>query len=148
MYLTKEEFLVLSARKLGIHSREEISQKFKLSQTSIALCDNALYQKYGIKANSTVELKQKLVEIADLKKVEIVDSDKIPYFEYENDVLVKKIKITKIDVLALLDYFQYIEDEKKEYELILNEDASNMYRILEIKDVETLEKTKLTSEAG
>ena len=148
MYLTKEEFLVLSARKLGIHSREEISQKFKLSQTSIALCDNALYQKYGIKANSTVEYKQKLVEVADLKKVEVVDADKMPYFEYENNVLVKKIKITKKDVLALLDYFQCVEDEKKEYELILDEDTSNMYRTLEVKDLETYEKSELTSAAG
>ena len=148
MYLTKEEFLVLSARKLGIHSREEISQKFKLSETTIALCDKALYQKYGIKANSTVEYKQKLVEVADLKKVEVVDADKMPYFEYENNVLVKKIKITKKDVLALLDYFQCVEDEKKEYELILDEDTSNMYRTLEVKDLETYEKSELTSEAG
>ena len=148
MYLTKEEFLVLSARKLGIHSQGEISQKFKLSATIIANCDRALYQKYGIKANSTIEYKQKLVEVADLKKVEVVDINNMPYFEYENDVLVKKIKITKKDVLALFDYFQNVEDEKKEYELILNEDTSNMYRILEIKDVETLEKTQLTSEVG
>ena len=148
MYLTNEEFLVLSARKTGIHCKRDIAEKFKLSETTVALCDNNLFKKYGIRANSTVEAKQKLVEIADLKKVEVVDSDKIPYFEYENDVLVKKIKITKIDVLALLDYFQYVEDEKKEYELILNEDASNMYRILEIKDVETLEKMQLTSEVG
>ena len=148
MYLTKEEFIVLSARKMGMHSRSEISKKFKLPETVIAKCDKALYQKYGIKANSTIEFKQKLVETADLKKVEVVEPDKMPYFEYENNMLVKKMKITTKDVLALSKYFKDVENENKEYELILDEDVSNMYRLLGIKNILTGEKTQLTDEVG
>lgn len=148
MYLTKEEFLVLSARKMGIHQRKEISQKFKLSETIIALCDNNLFKKYGIKAGSSIEAKQKLVEIADLKKVEVVEIDKMPFYEYENNTLVKKIKITKKDCLTLFRYFENIEDENQEYELVLDEDFSNLYRTLEIKDVKTSRKEDLTKEIG
>ena len=55
MYLTKDEFIVLSARKMGIYASSEICQKFNISQTAIKLADNALLQKYGIKAKSAVE---------------------------------------------------------------------------------------------
>ena len=146
MYLTQEEFLVLSARKMGIHKKSEIAYKFKLSEITVALCDNNLFKKYGIKAKSSVEAKQKLVEIADLKKVKVVDIDKIPFFEYENNTLVKKMKITKNDVEALSRYFENIEDENKVYELILDEDFNNMYRFLEIKDLSTGKKEKIISE--
>ena len=146
MYLTREEFLVLSARKMGIHCKRDIAEKFKLSETTVAICDNNLFKKYGIKAKSTVEAKQKLVEVADLKKVEVVETDKMPFFEYENNALVKKMKITKKNVEALSKYFENVKDESQEYELILDEDFNNMYRILEIKDPLTGKKEELMSE--
>ena len=137
MYLTEEEYMVLSARKMGIHQRSEIAHMFKLSETTVAICDSNLFKKYGIKTSSTVEAKQRLAEVADLGKAEAVEKDKIPFFEYENNALVKKIKISKNDVFALYRYFQNISDENKIYELISDEDDTNTYRTLEIKDIKT-----------
>jgi len=153
MYLTQEEFIVLSARKMGIYATSEICQKFNISETAIKFADNALCKKYGISVKSAVNAKQKLVEIADIKQVKVVDRDKIPYYEYELIsghkniyTLVKKLKITKKDVLALNNYFKSVEDENKQYELILDEDFFGMYRFLQVKEPDTNNKIDLTEE--
>ena len=150
MYLTKEEFLVLSARKMGINVKQEIAQKFNLSEATVALCDRALYKKYGIEASSLADYNQKLVETADLNKVMVVDIDKMPYVEYEkkgNDyILVKKMRISKKEGSALSKYFADIRDDE-EYELILDDDVHNMYRTFEIKNISTGKKENLPTES-
>ncbi|MCD7740389.1 MAG: hypothetical protein LUH11_03470, partial [Candidatus Gastranaerophilales bacterium] len=70
----------------------------------------ALYAKYV--ADDRLELVQK----ADLDKVEICEKGNIPYFEYDNDEggwLVKKIHISKSDILKLSEIFSQMPDNKE-----------------------------------
>ncbi len=138
MYLTENEFKVLSGIIIGLNDKE-MQKKFHLSLSDIKLNKNNLCKKYGAK-----ESYRELKTIADLKKVEVAEPNAIPFFEYEGSVLVKKIKITKIDVIKLVVFFNRVPN-RKEYELILDEDFGNMYRFLEIKDPVTNKKRTISS---
>lgn len=139
MYLTQDEFVTLSGIKLGLSSRQ-ISKKFKISVTAAMKARGNLCKKYGVK-NHWSELN----EIADLKKVEVREENNIPFFQYENSFLVQKIKICKGDVITLLKLFEQENDNKKEYELILNEDFNNMFNLLHVKNLETNETKEVRS---
>lgn len=111
MFLTEDEFIILSALRIGLNNTE-IKEKFDIELIENDSRLNALYQKYG--ANSI----NKLVQIADLKKVEVLPKEKIPYYQYEDSELVHKIKICKNDVINLIKFFENVSDDKQEYELI------------------------------
>ena len=151
MYLTPDEFKILNGIKMGL-SNSEIEKKFKMRLYCNDPRLSSLYKKYGIK-NKGKGLKYALFEKADLDFVKVVSIDEIPYFEYENTLgskipsLVKKIKITKKDVSNLFKYFRNVDDEDREFELIFDEDAFNMFKVLEIKDPLTGNKTEISSEA-
>ena len=145
MYLTPEEFKILNAIKSGL-SQQEIKQQFGITMYFNDPRLSSLYKKYGIK-NEGKGLKYALFQKADINKAEVVNIDEIPYFEYENNTLVKKIKITKEDFSALEKFFKKVKNKNKEYELILDEDAFNMYRFLSVKDVLTGKKFDLCREA-
>lgn len=125
MFLTKDEFIILSAIKIGLNNTE-IKEKFGIELIKNDSRLNALYQKYG--ASSMDEL----LQIADLKKVEVLPKEKIPYYQYEGSELVHKIKFYKNDVVNLLNFFKNVSDNSKEYELIYR-NKSNGFKI-EIKN--------------
>lgn len=119
MFLTEDEFIILSAIKIGLNNTE-IKEKFDIELIENDSRLNALYQKYG--ANSINEL----VQIADLKKVEVLPKEKIPYYQYEGSELVHKIKICKNDVIKLTNFFDNVSNNTKEYELIYHENFSDL----------------------
>lgn len=125
MFLTKDEFIILSAIKIGLNNTD-IKEKFGIELIKNDSRLNALYQKYG--ASSMDEL----LQIADLKKVEVLPKEKIPYYQYEGSELVHKIKFYKNDVVNLLNFFKNVSDNSKEYELIYRKN-SNGFKI-EIKN--------------
>ena len=138
MFLTQNEFTVLSGIIIGLTDRE-MQEKFHLSKTVIKQNKNALCKKYGVKEHY-LELRH----LADLKKVEVFETENIPYFQYENSILVQKIKINKKEVQKLYEFFRN-KPENKDYELILDDDFSNLYRNIEIKDIETGEKYPIST---
>ena len=84
MFLTKDEFIILSAIKIGLNNTE-IKEKFGIELIENDSRLNALYQKYGVSSIN------ELLQIADLKKVEVLPKEKIPYYQYESSELVHKI---------------------------------------------------------
>ena len=120
MFLTEDEFI-----KIGLNNTE-IKEKFGIELIKNDSRLNALYQKYG--ASSMDEL----LQITDLKKVEILPKGKIPYYQYEGSELVHKIKICKNDAINLIKFFKNVSDNTKEYELIYRKN-SNGFKI-EIKN--------------
>ena len=142
MYLTQDEFLILSALKMGfneIETKKHFGLKLGSNDPRLA----ALYLKYGVKN------KQELLEKSNLKKVEVTEIENMPYFQYETmkgakiPDLVRKIKITKNDFLLLSKFFRTVNEPDKEFELIWYEDFFNIIECLEIKDTKTNEKYEL-----
>ena len=90
MYLTQNEFNVLSGKKIGL-SNSEMRQNFRMSETEIKIAYGHLLAKYDV--NDSLQLIKK----ANLKKVEVTENP--PYYEYEeiegHKRLVKKIQISK-----------------------------------------------------
>ena len=111
MFLTKDEFIILSAIKIGLNNTE-IKEKFGIELIENDSRLNALYQKYGV---SSVN---ELLQIADLKKVEVLPKEKIPYYQYESSELVHKIKICQNDVINLIKFFENVSDCEQEYEIM------------------------------
>lgn len=139
MYLTKNEFSVLCGIKF-IGSNKLISEKFRLKESIIQKNKNNLCLKYGIKDNY-----RELLKLADFTKLEVFEENEIPYYEYEDSVLVKKIKIKKSDAVKLAEFFKDVP-ENKDYELIYDEDYRGFYRTIYIKDLETGIKKEIVSE--
>ena len=111
MFLTKDEFIILSAIKIGLNNTE-IKEKFGIELIENDLRLNALYQKYGVSSIN------ELLQIADLKKVEVLPKEKIPYYQYESSELVHKIKICQNDVINLIKFFESVSDSEQEYEIM------------------------------
>ena len=111
MILTEDEFIILSAIKIGLNNTE-IKEKFGIELFVNDSRISALFQKYG--AGSI----NKLLQGADLKKVEILSKEKIPYYQYEGSELVHKIKICKNDVINLIKFFENVSDSEQEYEIM------------------------------
>ncbi len=111
MFLTKDEFIILSAIKIGLNNTE-IKEKFGIELIENDLRLNALYQKYGVSSIN------ELLQIADLKKVEVLPKEKIPYYQYESSELVHKIKICQNDVINLIKFFENVSDSEQEYEIM------------------------------
>ena len=111
MFLTKDEFIILSAIKIGLNNTE-IKEKFGIELIENDLRLNALYQKYGVSSIN------ELLQIADLKKVEVLPKEKIPYYQYESSELVHKIKICQNDVINLIKIFENVSDSEQEYEIM------------------------------
>ena len=138
MYLTKNEFSVLCGIKFALNNAQ-IRKKFNLSETEIKKNKINLYAKYG--ASDIKELLTK----ADFTKLEVFEDNAIPYYEYENSLLVKKIKIKKTYVTKLTEIFEKMP-VNNEYELIYNEDYSGFYRNISIKDLKTGKKKEVIME--
>ena len=144
MYLTEEEFLVLTSFKMGLtHSqaKEKLGITIHTNDTRVAnIC-----KKYGIE--NTCSIRPWIDKNVAMKKVVVFKQETIPFYQYEHNgkfyELVNKIKITKEDVLKLAEYFEKVEDNKQEFELISFNDYFNFYDYLEIKDLKTGEKDKL-----
>ena len=111
MFLTEDEFIILSAIKIGLNNTE-IKEKFGIELIENDSRLNALYQKYGVSSIN------ELLQIADLKKVEVLPPKKIPYYQYEGSELVHKIKICKNDVINLIKFFENVSDCEQEYEIM------------------------------
>ncbi len=111
MFLTKDEFIILSAIKIGLNNTE-IKEKFGIELIKNDSRLNALYQKYGVSGIN------ELLQIADLQKVEVLPKEKIPYYQYEGSELVHKIKICKNDVVNLIKFFENVSDSEQEYEIM------------------------------
>ena len=111
MFLTKDEFIILSAIKIGLNNTE-IKEKFGIELIENDSRLNALYQKYGVSSIN------ELLQIADLKKVEVLPKEKIPYYQYESSELVHKIKFYKNDVVNLIKFFENVSDSEQEYEIL------------------------------
>lgn len=139
MFLTQEEFNVLSGKIFGL-SNFEISQKLKISETSVKITFGILLEKYG--ATDSLDLVQK----ANLNQIQI--SENPPYYNYEkiegHKRLVKKIQISKQEFMSLAKFFENVEDE--EFELIFDKDPNNFYKALYVKNLKTNEKTEIYSE--
>ena len=73
MFQTEDEFIILSAIKIGLNNTE-IKEKFGIELIKNDSRLNALYQKYGVCSIN------ELLQIADLKKVEVLPKEKIPYW--------------------------------------------------------------------
>ena len=139
MYLTKNEFSVLCGLKFGL-STAQIKKKFNLKESDIKKNKINLCRKYGCSVLGCDVLKK-----ADFTKLEVFEENEIPYFEYENSLLVKKIKIKKADIKELSKFFESLP-ENKEYELIFDEDYCGFYRNISIKDLETGIKQEIITE--
>ena len=111
MILTEDEFIILSAIKIGL-TNTEIKEKFAIELIKNDSRLNALYQKYGVSGIN------ELLQIADLQKVEVLQKEKIPYYQYEGSELVHKIKICKNDVVNLIKFFENVSDSEQEYEIM------------------------------
>ena len=111
MFLTKDEFIILSAIKIGLNNTE-IKEKFGIELIENDSRLNALYQKYRVSSIN------ELLQIADLKKVEVLPKEKIPYYQYEGSELVHKIKFYKNDVIYLIKFFENVTDCEQEYEIM------------------------------
>ena len=111
MILTEDEFIILSAIKIGLNNTE-IKEKFGIELIKNDSRLNALYQKYGVSGIN------ELLQIADLQKVEVLQKEKIPYYQYEGSELVHKIKICKNDVVNLIKFFFFLSDSEQEYEIM------------------------------
>ena len=144
MYLTEEEFLVLTSFKMGLtHSqaKEKLGITIHTNDTRVAnIC-----KKYGIE--NTCSIRPWIDKNVAMKKVVVFKQETIPFYQYEHNgkfyELVNKIKITKEDVLKLAEYFEKVEDNKQEFELISFNDYFKFYSSLEIKNLKTGEKDKL-----
>ena len=124
MYLTRDEFLILSAIKQGKGFRGiEETTGIKLYTNDPRI--EALCQKYGIYGEDTMYFEKYLSEKADLNKVEIIDADKMPYYDYgKNWALVKKIPVCKKDILQLLKVFEKPEfNDTDDYYLQYSKDG-------------------------
>lgn len=126
MYLTNEECTILNLILKGLN-HSEINQI-----TNLKLCTNdpridSLYQKYGV--YSRIELTQK----ADLSKVEVVDLKDMPYFEYDDSQLVKKIPVSKKDIQTLMKIFESVEDETECYNLVYSSNTMDESLYIETK---------------
>ena len=137
MYLTEEEFKVLSGKKIGL-SNHEISKNMKISVTAVKVAYHNLLSKY--EAKDIMELNRK----ANLKNVEVAEN--LPYYDYEkiegHKRLVKKIKITKEEVLALAKFFG--NTQENEFELISY--CHSFCKSLYIKNQKTKDITEIHSE--
>ena len=100
MFLTEDEFIILSAIKIGLNNTE-IKEKFGIELIKNDSRLNALYQKYGVSGIN------ELLQIADLQKVEVLPKEKIPYYQYEGSELVNLIK-----------FFENVSDSEQEYEIM------------------------------
>ncbi len=125
MFLTEDEFIILSAIKIGLNN-DEIKEKFGIELIENDYRLHALYQKYGVNNINN------LLQVADLKKIEVLPKEKIPYYLYDGFELVHKIKICKNDVINLVKFFENVQDDTKEYSLIYHNCFNNL--TLEIKN--------------
>jgi len=144
MFLTEEEFIILSALKIGLNNKE-IKEKFKIQIYTNDPRLAALCKKYGIYGYN---FKKKLVKTTDLKQITVLPINKIPFYQYEGIELVNKIKIRKKDITKLNEFFKNVSDDSQEYELIYNEDYFNLFKFLEIKDLNTNKKYEIRNDIG
>lgn len=127
MYLTEEEFNLLKLIKkvsTGMEIDKRLNKKLCTNDPRI----NALFQKYG------VDNRIDLINKAYIEKVEICKKRNIPYFEYDEMQLVKKIPVCKSDVKKLIEIFDKIQDEDKNFNLVYSRNTLDEYIYLEVQN--------------
>ena len=105
MYLTKDEFLIIQAFKQG-EGWPFIEKTYGMKHYFNDPRIEALCWKYG---TDTSSYRKNLSEKADLNKIEVIDADKMPYYDYDFDnnmILVKRIPVSKKDIIQLLKVFE------------------------------------------
>lgn len=144
MYLTEDEFKILCGLKMRLNS-QQIKEKFGIQIYTNDPRIGSLCKKYGVKN------KWELIDVANMKKVEVFAQDEIPYYTYEKIddnkevyTLVNKIKITKRDVRRLYEFLEKAPYDN-EYELIFDEDFYNIYKFLTVKNLSTGEKFEIST---
>ena len=144
MFLTEDEFKILCGIKMGLNSKK-IKEIFGIQIYTNDPRIGSLCKKYGVKD------KWELIDVANMKKVEVFSQDEIPYYTYEKAnankevyTLVNKIKITKQDVQRLSEFFETTPDDC-EYELIFDEDFYNIYKFITVKNLATGEKFEIST---
>lgn len=131
MYLTEEEFVILSAYKMNL-TNNDIFKHFGIRIYTNDPRVDSLYKKYGVKDRIA------LIQKADLKKVEVCESvEDIPFFTYDdNKQLVKVIRICKKDVISLLKILETVQYENKSFQLVQCSNTLNEYLCVKIGDTE------------
>jgi len=144
MYLTEDEYKILCGIKEKLNS-QQIKEKYGLTIYTNDPRIGSLCKKYGVKN------KWELIDVANMKKVEVFAQDEIPYYTYEKIddnkevyTLVNKIKITKRDVRRLYEFLEKAPYDN-EYELIFDEDFYNIYKFLTVKNLSTGEKFEIST---
>ncbi len=129
---------------MGLNSKK-IKEKFGIQIYTNDPRIGSLCKKYGVKD------KWELIDVANMKKVEVFLQDEIPYYTYEKAddnkevyTLVNKIKITKQDVQRLSEFCETAPDKSK-HELNFDEDFYNIYNILTVKNLATGEKFEIST---
>ncbi len=130
MYLTEEEFVILSAYKMNLTNNEILKYLGIRIYTNDPRVDSLL-QKYGVCSRFD------LVKLADLNKVEVCDIKNIPYFTSDDDKqLVNVIRICKKDVNTLANIFETVQDENKVFDLVQCSNTLNEYLCLRTDNTE------------
>lgn len=140
MYLTEDEFKVLSGIKEGL-SHTEIKEKYGVQMYTNDPRISSLAKKYGVDIHCG-NIRKGLIEKADMSKVEVVSKDEMPYFKYIDFELADYIDLCKRDVEKLSEYFKNRPDnEYHTHRLWRTEDG--LGTTLGIQDLATGEITKL-----
>lgn len=130
MYLTNEEFIILSAYKMNL-TNNELLKYFGIRIYTNDLRVDSLFLKYGVSDRFS------LIEVADLKNVEVCDNDNIPFYKYDDDKqLVNVIRICKNDIKALVKIFETIQDENQVFDLVQCSNTLNEYLCLRTNNIE------------
>ncbi len=124
MYLTKDEFIILSGLKQG-YKLFQIGQEYNISigmndPRIVSLCKKYGVDNYNIKA---------LIQKADLNKAVVINNrNEIPYFQYNGYELVETVKICKKDIKELVVFFNnFVKDDDKYYDIITYYDGLCSY---------------------
>ena len=137
MYLTEDEFRILSGIKEGLTS-QKIEEKYKIRMGMNDPRIVSLAKKYGVSISNPYK-KKELREKSDLSKVKVVSKEEMPYFQYVDLELADYIDINKRDILCLVEYFKNISSEAwwNTHRLLRTEDG--LGTSLYIKDLKTNE---------
>ena len=103
MFLTEDEFKILCGLKMGLNSKK-IKEKFGIQIYTNDPRIGSLCKKYGVKD------KWELIDVANMKKVEVFSQDEIPYYTYEKADDISGFKYS--DIKTLDKNFQYFKFRK------------------------------------
>ncbi len=123
MYLTNDEFIIIKGMLEGL-SLNDISKN--LNKT-LCTCDpriDSVFQKFGVSSKADFQK-------VNLDKVELCEKENMPYFEYDNKQLVKKIPVRKKDIAKIYNIFKNISNEHTKFNLVCSTNKLYGYLYLE-----------------